>query len=138
MQRKLQAARDAIQGHYFNAALKLCKEAQRLDPMSLAPLPLTAEANLCGGRPSMCVVAYELIAKRRNELGSEERQAPAHSLHGSDLVYLTTLIQSQACAFSSGKTADTCSAFVVKASSSCYPALRGLGSVILSAHSYVV
>ena len=93
LQRKLQAARVAMRVHDYKAAVDLCKEAERLDGMSLAPVMIAAEAHLRLGHPGMCVGAYGRLAKRRDELTAGERQAPAQQLpHVSDHVYLTTLI----------------------------------------------
>ena len=98
LQRKLQAARVAMRVHDYKAAVDLCKEAARLDSMSLAPVMIAAEAHLRLGHPGMCVGAYSRIAKRRDELTAGERQAPAQHLpHGSGHIYLTILIWHHVC-----------------------------------------
>lgn len=95
LQCKLQAARDAMRDQDYKAAVKLCKEAEALDPMSLAPLLMKAKANLCQGSVSTCVAIFRRIAERCHELTPGDRQAPAQHLPAHDHACVTMLLQSQ-------------------------------------------
>ena len=75
MQRKLQDAADAMRDRAYKAALQLCKEAEALNPMSLAPLLIKAEAQLRLGYVNMCVGIFGQIAAHCHELTPEDRQA---------------------------------------------------------------
>ena len=100
LQRKLQAARDAIRDQKYKAAVQLCKEAEALDPMSLAPLLMKAEANLRQGSIGTCVAIFRRIAERCHELTPGVRQAPAQHLPSYDQAYVTILIRRQSRAIS--------------------------------------
>lgn len=74
---RIQMAREALDRHEYKAALQLCKEAEQMDRMCLAPLAIKAQANLQLGHVKMCIATYRLIAKHQEDTASEDRQALA-------------------------------------------------------------